>query len=136
MAHRPAPEAAFVLDGDADDEPSLGAPEARLPDGLAYVGSWIGAITQEHWSDGRGDLEEEEQHDAQDDPAEAGLLRRRGMNWRFVVSRALRWCAKPRSWLGSARRLKCQHRANSQNSPSAGNYAPSWCYTMLAGGGL
>ena len=63
-----------AVDGDADLEPSLGAPEARLPDGLAYVGSWIGATTQEHWSDGRGDLEEEEQHDAEFDPAEAGYV--------------------------------------------------------------
>ena len=63
-----------TIDGDADLEPSLGAPEARLPDGLAYVGSWIGATTQEHWSDGRGDLEEEEQHDAEHDAAEAGYV--------------------------------------------------------------
>ena len=62
----------------ADLEPSHGAPDARLPDGLAYVGSWIGATTQEHWSDGHGDLEEEEQQDAEGDPAEAGFTEAMG----------------------------------------------------------
>lgn len=62
------------LDGDADLEPTLGAPEVGLPDFTRYLCRTFEGTTQEHWSGGRGDLEEEEQHDAEYDPAEAGYV--------------------------------------------------------------
>lgn len=61
-----------TIDGDPDLEPSLGAPEVSLPDVIGFVPSRFRSTSQEHWSDGRGDEEQEEQHDAEDDPAEAG----------------------------------------------------------------
>jgi hypothetical protein len=63
-----------ALDSDPDLEPSLGAPEVGLPDVIGFVPNRFRSTTQEHWSDGRGDLEEEEQHDAEYDPAEAGYV--------------------------------------------------------------
>jgi hypothetical protein len=63
-----------AIDGDPDLEPSLGAPEVDLPDVIGFVPNRSRATSQERWSDGRGDLEEEEQHDAEYDPAEAGYV--------------------------------------------------------------
>lgn len=63
-----------TIDGDADLEPSLGAPEVWLPDVVGFVPNRFRSTSQEHWSDGRGDEEQEEQHDAEDDPAEAGYV--------------------------------------------------------------
>lgn len=62
-----------TLDGNPDLEPSLGAPEVWLPDVIGFVPNRFYSTSQECWCDGRGDLDEEEQHDAEHDPAEAGI---------------------------------------------------------------
>ena len=56
-------EVADTLDGDADNEPSLGSPE-RSPHALSLVGGIArdGTASQEHWSDGQ-DLEDDEVRD-------------------------------------------------------------------------
>lgn len=67
-----------VIDGDPDLEPSLGAPEAALPNSLRYVGTILVGTSQERWAAGADDEEEEEEHDAEDDPAELGFADRWG----------------------------------------------------------
>jgi hypothetical protein len=62
-----------TIDADADLEPSLGAPEVGLPDVIGFVPNRFRSTSQERWSDGLGEEEQEEQHDAEDDAAERGV---------------------------------------------------------------
>ena len=68
--------------GDADLEPSLGAPEPPMPDQLTYVAGRFCTSSQEHWSEGLG-------YEQEDDPAEDGIAdmdgiaEQLGYHWSF-----------------------------------------------------
>jgi hypothetical protein len=69
-----------ALDGDADLEPTLGAPEMPLPDCRHYLADIFPDTSQERWAAGYGDdLELDPGDDGLAD--EPGFVEQRGYNW-------------------------------------------------------